>query len=272
MKNFKWSLILIAIVALSSCELKEELERTASTLEAVEALQEYTVVNKQFQDASNASDEGVINAEGVVAGTYALKSSQEGPSITVEPMDNNWPKTITIDFGNGITGKDGIKRSGKIITKSTNWYRVPQSIHTTTYEEYYQNGHKIEGTNVATNLGLIEGEGLKYNVVISDGKITTPMGGVILYSQNSSRTWIAGSDTPIDIWDDEYKLDGKQNGVSSKGVAYSLTITEPLHFVMFPRDIISGKITFAIEGLQDIELDYATSTGKIGDYDFTFNK
>ncbi len=272
MKKLSWSLVLVAIVTFSSCELKEELEKTASALEAAEALQEYTVVNKQFQDASNASDDGVINAEDVIAGTYALKAGQEGPSITVEPMDNTWPKTITLDFGDGITGKDGIVRSGKIKTVSTAWYRESGSVHTTTYENFYQNDHKVEGTNVATNMGMVEGLGLKYNVEIKDGKITTPPGGVISYTQNSSRTWIAGDDTPINIWDDEYKLDGTQNGVSSKGIVYSLTITEPLHFVMYPRDILAGKITFAIDGLSDIELDYETSKGKIGDYEFTFNK
>ncbi len=274
MKNLFWSLFaLIASAGMFSCELEEKINQINSIDEGVEALQEYAIVSKQFQDASNSSDNSVITAEVEFETAMAseLKASTEGPVITIEPMDNSWPKNITVDFGDGVIGKDGIKRSGKLNIISTDWYRMKDSKHTTTYENFYQNGYKVEGTNVATNLGMVEGEGLQFNVVIADGKVSKN-GAVINYTQNTTRTWVKGDDTPIDIWDDEYKLDGIQNGVSSKGIKYELDITEPLHFIVLSKEITEGKIAVDIEGLPDMELDYTESKIRIGEQSFPMNQ
>lgn len=261
---------LFLTIGMVSCELEETINKLNSTDDGIEALQEYAIVSKQYQDASNSSDAAVMNAELQVA--TGLKATTEGPTITIDPMDaTSWPKNITVDYGEGITGQDGIVRSGKLKIVSTNWYREEGSVHSTTYEDFYQNGYKIDGTHVATNVGLIEGEGLRFNVTVTNGKVTKD-GAVIEYSQNTTRTWVVGSDTPLDIWDDEYTLTGSQNGVSSKGVKYALTITEPLYFVVLSKEISEGKMAVAIDGLPNMELDYTTSTIKVGEQSFPMKK
>lgn len=274
MKNLFLSFLSLAIIAgMASCDLEETINQLNSIDEGVEALQEYAVVSKQFQDASNSSDNSVINAEleFEMALTNNTKATSEGPVITIVPMDQTWPKNITVDFGNGITGKDGIERSGKLHIVSTNWYRIENSKHTTTYEDFYQNGYKIEGTHIATNLGMVEGKGLQFNVTISEGKVSKA-GAVINYSQNTTRTWVKGDATPLDIWDDEYTLDGIQNGMSSKGVEYALDITEPLHFVVLSKEIKEGRMAVDIAGLPAIEMDYTNSKIWIGEQSFPMNK
>jgi len=254
------------LLGLISCELEEKIEQFNSVDDGIEALQEYAIVSKQFQNASNSCDEAVLNAE--VQTKAGLKSSLQGPNITVETDGvNEWPKFITVDFGNGITGLDGVERSGKLLIESTNWYRTEGSVHTTTFDDYYQNGFKIEGTHIATNNGNAEEEGLQFNVVITGGKVSKD-GAVIEYQQNSTRTWKEGADTPFYIWDDEYALDGTQKGVSSKGVEYALSITEPLYFKVLSREITEGKMAVVIEGLPGIELNYTTSTIWIGEQSF----
>lgn len=258
------NLALIIGLLVYSCETANKIEDevTAKT-NALEALQEYSTVAKQFQDASNSCDDGVISAENNGSSTQ-LKAGSSEPVITVVPKGNEtWPVIITVNFGDGIEGRDGITRKGKLIIESTNWYRVAHSVHATSFENYYQNNNKIEGTHIATNLGLVDGF-LNYDVEVKNGKLTTPEGKVILYTQQTTRTWIAGDDTPLYIWDDEYELDGSQTGVSSKGVNYTLQITEPLYFIMLPRSVESGKMDVTVEGLQDIEIDYEASTITIG--------
>ena len=110
-------------------------------------------------------------------------------------------------------------------------YEVITSVHTTTFEDYYQNGHKIAGTHITTNGGVMDNL-LTFNVKVNDGKVTKLNGDVIRYTQNTSRTWITGDETPLNIWDDEYEMSGIQTGVSSKGVNYKLEIIKPLHFVV----------------------------------------
>jgi len=110
------------------------------------------------------------------------------------------------------------------------------------------------------NLGKNQDDNLEFNVIIEDGKITAKTGATINYMENSTRTWIAGSATPLNIWDDEYLLDGTQSGISSKGVEYVLTIEETLHFVLLPRSIKSGILDIDIGNINDITINYTNST------------
>ena len=145
-----------------------------------------------YQDASNSSDESVISAED------GLKSaSLDGPTITISPLGATWPKTITVDFGTGKTGKDGVVRKGKMIITSSEKYRTKGSVHTTVFDNYYQNSNKIEGTHISTNMGLTTDNFLKFGVEIKDGKVTKPSGVIVYYTQKTERTWVAGDSTPV---------------------------------------------------------------------------
>ena len=278
MKRIKFGLFfLVCGLAIIGCDLKEKLEKAVTPAEAVEAMEEYVGVNRIFQAASNSTDESVLKAEvkaessveGGVSMVDALKSLKpdEGPIITIVPFDKiTWPKTITVNFGIvGITGQDGVTRRGIMTIISSARYSEINSTHTTTFNNYYQNDHKIEGTHVAKNLGLVN-NALKFSVDITDGKVTTPDNEVILYTQNTTRTWIAGGETPLNIWDDEYKISGTQSGVSSKGIKYNMGIVKPLHFVVSPRSITSGNLEVNMEGISKIVIDYAERTMTIGGF------
>ena len=117
-----------------------------------------------------------------------------------------------------------------------------------------------------------ENGNLKYSVAISDGKITTASGDAIKYVENSTRTWIAGSETPLFIWDDEYELEGSQNGTSSGNLDYTLTIEKPLHFVLLPRNIKSGILDVTLGDIEDIKIDYSNATITILDVIYPFTK
>lgn len=266
MNKLVFSLSVFALsLSFVSCDTEKLEEKAKNNEDAVEALQEYVMVSKMFQDASNSSEESIIKSEG-------LKSTMDGPTITIDPLGFTWPKTITVDYGSdGVTGVDGVLRQGKLIIVSTRPYKEEESVHTTTFENYYQNGNRIEGIHTTTNIGQVDGLHT-FNVEIKDGKVTTPEGKVVYYTQNTTRTWLTGDDTPLYIWDDEYKIVGVQSGVSSKGVDYSLEITDPLHVVVHPREIKSGVLNVAIDGLQDIIIDYEARTITIGLLEFPLDK
>ncbi len=245
-----------------SCD-KEDVKNETTSESAVDALQEYVTVNKVFQDIGNNNGDAILTAENSASGLQAksVELSAESLDITIYPTDlTTFPKTITVDFGTGVLGKDGVTRRGIVTIVSTNWYGQPQSEHTATFTNYYHNEYKVEGTHVVKNLGENEDGHLVYSVDIEDGKITTQAGAVIEYQENSTRTWIAGSDTPLYIWDDEYLLDGSQNGTSSSGLDYTMTVEESLHFVLYPRNIESGVLDVDIADIKDIKIDYTNST------------
>ena len=249
----------ILAILLISCE-ETELKQTLDSASAIEALTEYAVINKVFQDVGNNSGDAVLSSESSTA-SKSSSAKTDGPIITIEPLDfTTFPKTTTIDYQSGVLCKDGITRKGVVTIISTDWYGKTDSEHTSTFTNYYHEGFKVEGTHFVKNLGKNEDDFLEYSVTIEDGKITPLTGNAINYTENSTRTWVAGSDTPFNIWDDEYKLAGSQTGISSKGVAYSLTIEEPLHFVLLPRSIKSGILDIDVASINDIKMNYTNAT------------
>lgn len=245
-----------------SCD-KEDVKNETSSESAIDALVEYVTVSKIFQDVGNNNGDAILTAESETTDSQAksIETTSQNLDITISPADlSTFPKTITVDFGTGVLGQDGVTRKGIVTIVSTNWYGQPDSEHTATFTNYYHNEYKVEGTHVVTNLGENEDGHLRYSVVIEDGKITTQTGAVIEYQENSTRTWIAGNDTSLYIWDDEYLLDGSQNGTSSAGLGYTLSVEDPLHFVLYPRNIESGVLYVDIADIKDIKIDYTNST------------
>lgn len=227
----------------------------------VEVLTEYAIVNKIFQDVGNNIGDAVLSSENPEPNSKFSKVRSDGPIITVEPLDLvTFPKTITIDYQSGVVCKDGVTRKGIATIVSTNWYGVEGSEHTTTFNNYYHNDYKVEGDHFLKNLGETSNGNLHFNVIIENGKITSEADKTIYFTENSIRTWIAGANTPLNIWDDEYLLDGTQSGKSGKGTKYTLTVEEDLHFVLLPRSIKSGIINMDVANIKDIKVNYATST------------
>ncbi|MBU2951467.1 hypothetical protein KO493_12245 [Tamlana agarivorans] len=252
--------LIVPILALFfiACDT-EEVKDISKPDDSIEAVKEYALVNQIFQDIGNNSGDAVITSEN--SQTSKIDGAKNEPNITIVPFDlTTFPKTITVDFGEGLLCKDGITRKGVITIVSTNWYGQKGSVHTTTFNNYYHESFQVEGTHVAKNLGKNTAGFSEYSVAISNGKITTATGDSIYYTEDSMRTWISGFNTPLNIWDDEYLLDGMQSGVSSKGVEYSLTIDEALHFVLLPRQVKSGILSIDVGLFKDIKLNYADKT------------
>lgn len=250
---------------LHSCQ-KDDLEPDFEPSATIEAVNEYNLVSQIFQDIGNHSGDAIINVEKYAAAKSSgskenIQSLDDGPVITVAPLDfTTFPKTITVDFKSGILGKDGVTRKGMVTIVSTGWYGETDSEHTTSFKDYYHNTYKVEGTHLVKNLGKNPDDSLRYSVIINNGKLSKETGEFIEFVENSYRNWIKGIDTPLNIWDDEYLLEGVQSGTSSKGISYKLSIEDLLHFVLLPRSILSGIVSLDIAKIKDIKINYTNGT------------
>jgi hypothetical protein len=108
-----------------------------------------------------------------------------------------------------------------------------------------------------------------FSVVINNGKLTTPDGKVVEYTQNTTSTWIEGDDTPLNIFDDVYEISGTQAGKSSKGVNFTLTTQEsyPLLVDVACGNITDGVLDVDIEGASEMSIDYYTDDDGDGNPD-----
>ena len=248
-------LSILAIMLLASCK------KTADTQEEIQKDKIMAEDNHLAED--DADDVSVMSDEAYNSGELKSRGGSGGSGImgdTVKIIRNNADSTITVDFGtNGIVGKNGKIRKGKIIIKFTGGYWKSGSVITQTFDNYYVNGRKIEGSRSITNNGV--NNGIPSWSIQSNLTITKTNGKIITWSSTRTRTMTAGYSTPLNWYDDEYTITGIANGITSNGDAYSLTIGKPLFIKLsfspptICKYIIDGTITYT-RGSRTTTVDY----------------
>lgn len=146
-------------------------------------------------------------------------------TVTVTPNDSTYPKTVTIDFGDGCLGNDGKFRQGKIVLHFTGPIRRPGSVVTMTLVRYYVNRVHIEGTKIFKNLS--EPPVHKWSIEVLDGRVTFPGGRGYSYESRKTVTQIAGMNTNI-VRDDVYKIVGRSGTQFNNGRTVTLNTETPL--------------------------------------------
>lgn len=258
-------IILLSITALAifafSCKEPEDHDTPPTIEETRTAIAEYSLVNKLFSDSFSEADDAAKYSDDQIDGDKS--GTKEGyPVITISPLDaTTWPKDITVDYGTtNYVCQDGRTRRGIIHIETTGFYRDQGTVITLTFENYYQNDYKVEGTQIVTNQGRNEDQHLVYTVEINNGKVTTPLSKVINYEENTSREWVAGEETILDFCDDNYFITGTQNGMSSDSITYTLTVQNRLDVLVCCRYIRGGILDVDMEGLATITVNYGDGT------------
>jgi hypothetical protein len=203
---------------------------------------------KMFDDAQNISDKA-----SVTTGSGSFKTSACG---TVTHSLNSF----IIDFGtSNCLCNDGRNRRGKIIVSYTGAYADKGSVHTITFEDYYQNDNKVEGTKTVTNRGN-NSAGMPYFDINVTGSVIREDGTVITCQSTRRRTWIAGYDTPINWTDDKYEITGE--GVITRpsgSVNVSIPLSTPLIVSLDCRWIEAGTIVYSMSNGLIRSLNYGNT-------------
>ncbi len=230
-------------VLLFSCQKESSLNSgSADTLtdeQAATYSDESAQVEAGFDDAEDigmiaAEEEGVASTagRGESAGRFYLPSFDElrlrlGPcaTITITPNDSTYPKTITIDFGDGCVCADGKFRKGAVILHLTGPIRRSGSVLTITFRNFYLNRAHIEGTKIISNLS--ENSNIKFTVQVVNGAVTFPNGRGYQYDGLKYVAQIEGGGTPM-VRDDVYKIEGRSRTQFNNGLTVTLNTETPL--------------------------------------------
>jgi len=177
-------------------------------------------------------------------GTPIRDNVDTGRCFTVTVVPNTpgvFPKTVTLDFGTGCLGHDGKLRKGKIITVYTGRMVVPGSKATTTFDNYYVDSFKIEGTHINENTSASNQQ--SWNVKVVNGKITNTVSGRWkLWNSNKTITQTEGNGTPLFPLDDVFKITGTASGSNSAGNTWTSAITDPLIKKFTCQWIVKGTV------------------------------
>ena len=177
--------------------------------------------------------------------------------ITITPNDSTYPKTITIDFGNGCLGRDGKFRSGAIVVHLTAPLRRPGSVVTITFRNYYVNRVHLEGSKIISNLS--DPPMHKWRVEVVGGKVTFPSGRGYSYQSVKTKTQVEGMDTRI-VRDDVYEITGRSQTEFNSGLTITLNTETPLVKKVVCPWISDGKLKIKIND-RVLYLDYGIPGG-----------
>ena len=271
MKKFSISRISIAalifIVAsmLFSCQKDLSTSNNTSLTEeqATTYSEESSMAEASFDDAEDvattaADEEGNASEYGINGRLFQPLFTElraaigDCAEITVTPNDSTYPKTITIDFGNGCLGRDGKFRSGAIVVHLTAPLRRPGSVVTITFRNYFVNRVHLEGTKIISNLS--EPPVHKWSVQVVGGKVTFPTGRGYSYQSIKVKTQVGGMDTRI-VRDDVYEITGRSQTEFNSGLTITLNTESPLVKKVACPWISEGKLKIKIND-RVLYLDY----------------
>ncbi len=182
------------------------------------------------------------------------------PTVTLAQPWGTWPNTITIDYGaDGCLGPNGEHMlKGKIIITQTAEMFTAGAQRTKTFDNFYVDGVRVEGTKTWTNNGKDAAGNWSYTRTATDMKITYPDGSFATWNHTHTATLVQGGNTPTH-WDNVWNITGNTSGTGRNGKTFSATIKEPLVKRGNCRWIVEGVIEFTRNG-KTSTLDFGPGT------------
>ena len=232
MKMKKFTLFVLSFGLMTSCSedgvsgFSENLS-TPTVVETINSIAFEEDIDNLISESFDLSS-NVISARSADVGsdkdTKKFKGDKYGDcaSVVVDEESN----TKTISFSQECKGKRGQTRSGTIIVTYSEIQGEIGSFREVSYDDFYLNGVKIEGTRRTEILSTDENGSKTMRTTLTDGKM--------IYEDGTFKTISAEMTRYIHVENDKKQyttLSGRKSGVSTEGVSFSMEITTPIKFV-----------------------------------------
>jgi len=268
MKIGYYFLVFSAFSLLSSCG-GEGFDLSTEERESVqsEALSDFYMDDTDdMSTLALSADDATLNGRLAAAGRRVFNVIDPGgrmncAELSIEPAADSSPEhpkgAITLNFGSGCADAKGNVRKGIIQVTYSGRRFLPNFSAETTFDNYYINGVKIEGTHTVASASESTETKPTLSVEFIGGKAIWPDGEVLSRDVHITRKWIRGT-TPAA---DSLIVTGNTLGVNRKGKVYTVKITSPL---VFKRECVSeSKLFLPVEGKKALTVD-----GKIALIDY----
>lgn len=269
-----------------SCTKEDEnnLSQTDLTL-----AQDDAYADALYEEVDNLIDEEMTLLEKNGYSTDSRKSTSDDICYTVtvdHPDSLIFPKVVTIDYGDGcavVFNGDTLVRKGQIIITTTARWFVEGSQHIVTFNNFYLNGIKVEGTKTRTNLGLNDENHLEWSIELEGGKLT--FNDTLFMTRNSVH--VREMIRKLNPVNDSIIVTGSANGMNVLGQTYTREIINPLILVHCDNYrwrwiIADGKVELTNSETGVTTIDYSGSgcdgeviiekNGNRYNYSFKYNR
>lgn len=234
--------LLVAVVAFNACKKTDNSEQDA----AIEAAQDVSATEDLIQETDYDLDLAVEDRGG-----------SDCPTVTTTAPWGTWPNTITVDYGDACERPSGRVVKGKVIINQSGELREAGTVRTITFDGFYVDDIKIEGTRSWTNNGANANGQVSFTK--SAQMTLTYTDGTTLTWNHTHTTTLVEDANPNTIRDNVWSTTGSTTGVNRNGVSFSATITEPLIKRANCRWISEGVIAYT-RGVKNSTLDYGNGT------------
>ena len=230
----------IIILGFSSCKKNNTI---ASEIETTFDLTGKQAISESLTDDANNLLDETTETLGLSGNKAPIIDNGTLSCATVTVSPGAFPKTITLDFGSGCTNPNSnIERSGIVHIVLSDSFRLTGSTAIMTFDNYYVNGYKKEGTITWTNTSTATVRSWSRQVV--NGKITAPDGRFWFHNGLKQITQVAGNNTPRILLDDAFSITGSSVITNSLGDTRTATIETPLHKRVDCDHVDEGSIRF----------------------------
>ena len=275
------TVITVILIVFAACKKQDDATTSEAKEEFADASAETdatadVVFDDVFDNVMGVNTEVGIGGTGIF-GRAAVSTASQPPSggridgvdsttcytVVIKQMStaNRFPLQITLDFGSGCTSKDGRTRSGKINIIYTGRLTTAGNSCTTTFDGYYIDNIKVEGTQKISNTSTPDKK--CFTTEVTDARLTWTNGNFSQWNSEKTITQTDGTATPLIAADDVFSLTGQANGSIQKGDKYfewSTAITAPLLKRYGCHYFSKGTLTLSKGNTQVAVLDYGNGT------------
>ena len=267
MKNLLFSLLALSTLILFSCNKDEVSSLISSEEEAI--ISNDAAVGTVMESADYEVDLFTGSTESIDAAGAGLKSTEDfpfwgryrfgkAPTIIIETTNGDFPKTITLDYGDGTELNNGTVISGSIVIVVSAPPRTDGATRVVTFNDFYVDSVNIAGTRTIS-FSASDEEGLTFTVV-GDLVFTFTDGTYIERHAEKVRKLVEGYATHFDHSDDILHITGYVSSVSSEGYTFSRTIIDKLVRLGDCRYIVSGIVVMEKNDEVFAELNFGDGT------------
>ncbi len=285
---------IIALWGITSCEdfslddaISQNLSSDTTELAQNNIILGDIIYGEAFESVNNI----LLDLEANNYQNTALKSVAQNdsvcPQVTVNPADSStFPKTITIDYGEGcnqVVDNDTITKSGKIIiTLKQGGYFGKGGQRTIELKDFQINGVNIKGTRTVTFDGINwQEKSISWIITLDNGSIGLDSNLQITREAEKIKTLYFG-DSRYSRADDTLELTGSVSGLAANEIVYEYEITQPLKKSITCKFYSEGLIEATVADSINFSLDYgsgacdnivtATHDGESRDISVNFDK
>ncbi len=250
------SLGVVALLFVTSCQQNAEEPSNFDEF----SVESNTIAEADFNEVDDFTENMMGYADGSIGGKTA-GNDEDGRLSCATITHDKEAQTITIDFGDGCTGSDGVTRSGIIFITYTGSKFLPGSKWTVTFVNFYIDGRHIEGIRTVENVSETLEDNPKFHITLLEGKITWPDQTFATREVDKYRVWVRAAN-PIN---DEVHILKRSvaSGLNRRGVNYTSTVLNNLIIRRICRP--QNKVRIPVQGIKEVVFGDKTYIIDFGD-------